>query len=104
MRRREFITLLGGAAAAWPLAARAQQPKPAVIGLLFSGSEEAFSHLLAALREGLHEKGYFEGQNLTVECRWADGHYDQLPVLAQELVRRRVALIISTGGIVQRAP
>jgi putative ABC transport system substrate-binding protein len=100
MRRREFITLLGGAAAACPLIARAQQAKPAVIGLVFSGSETAFSHLLAALHQGLREKGYIEGQNLTVEYRWANGHYDQLPALAQALVRRRVALIISTGGVV----
>src|SRR5438034_11791374 len=94
--RRYFITLLGGAAA-WPLAARGQHSKPTVIGLVNSGSEKAFSHLMAALHQGLREKGYVEGQNLTVVYRWADGHYDRLPALAADLVRRRVALIISTG-------
>jgi ABC-type uncharacterized transport system substrate-binding protein len=99
MKRREFILALGGAVA-WPLAARAQHSKPAAIGLVNSGSEKAFSHLLAALHQGLRQKGYIEGKNLTVEYRWADGHYDRLPALAADLVRRQVALIISTGGIV----
>ncbi len=98
--RRKLLATLGGAAAAWPLAARAQHSKPTVIGLVNSGSEKAFSHLMAALHQGLREKGYVEGQNLTVVYRWADGHYDRLPALAADLVRRRVALIISTGGIV----
>jgi putative tryptophan/tyrosine transport system substrate-binding protein len=89
MRRREFITLLGGTAAAWPLMARAQHSKPTVIGLVNSGSEKAFSHLMAALHQDLREKGYVEGQNLTVVYRWADGHYDRLPALAADLVRRR---------------
>jgi len=98
--RREFITLVGGAALAWPVGARAQQPKPQVAGFIFSGSAEGFTHLLAALREGLRDKGFVEGQNLAIEYRWADGQYDRLPALAADLVRRRVALLISTGGIV----
>jgi putative ABC transport system substrate-binding protein len=101
MRRREFITLLGGAATAlWPITANAQQPNVRVAGFVSSGSADGFAHLLVALRQGLRDKGYVQGQNLTIEYRWADGHYDRLPTLAADLVRRRVALIISTGGIV----
>src|SRR5437899_11887622 len=92
--RRYFITLLGGAAA-WPLAARAQHSKPTVIGLVNSGSQKAFSHLMAALHQGLRDNGYVEGQILTVVDRRADGQYARLPALAAALVRGRAALITS---------
>jgi putative tryptophan/tyrosine transport system substrate-binding protein len=97
MRRREFITLLGGVAAVWPLAGRAQQPLPA-IGFLSSVSAGPFTQFVIAFSEGLKELGYVDGQNVAVEYRWAEDRYDRLPVLAAELVRHPVAVIVASGG------
>ena len=98
MRRREFITLLAGAIAARPVAARAQQPTMPVIGFLNPASPQPWKDYIAGFRAGLKEGGYLDGQNVTIEFRWAEGHYDRLPEMAADLVRRKVAVLVATGG------
>src|SRR5262245_17553158 len=98
MRRRNFIALLSGAAAAWPLAARAQQqPALPLVGFLRSTRADGSEHLVAAFRRGLNEAGFVEGQNVTVEYRFADDQDDRIPAMAAELVRRQVAVIVANG-------
>src|SRR5215813_5602913 len=98
MRRREFITLLGGAAVAWPLAARAQQSAVPVVGFLSFRSPGESASVEAAFRQGLREQGYIEGQNLHIAFRWAEGRYDRLQPLAANLVEIRVAVMVTAGG------
>ena len=99
MRRREFISLIGSAAASWPLVARAQQQAVPVVGFLNSGFPAEWAHLVAAFNRGLNEGGFVDGRNVAIEFRWARGQYDRLPELAADLVARQAAVIATTGGL-----
>jgi putative ABC transport system substrate-binding protein len=103
MRRRDFITLLGGATVSWPLAARAQQPALPMVGFIRDGSADAAARFVAAFRKGLNETGYVEGQNVTVEYHWLESQYDRLPALMADLVRRQVAVIATIGNVTSLA-
>src|SRR5215831_9970002 len=98
MNRRAFITLLSGAAASWPVAARAQQSALPVIGLILAGNPESDAYRLAPFRQGLTEMGYVEGQNVSIEYRWARGRYDSIPALVADLLRRQVAVLATPGN------
>jgi putative ABC transport system substrate-binding protein len=98
MRRRDFVALLGVAAAAWPVAALAQQPAMPLIGFMSTLSPENVSNPMAGFHQGLKEAGYIESQNVAIEYRWAQGHYDRMPELAADLVRKKVAVIVASGG------
>jgi putative tryptophan/tyrosine transport system substrate-binding protein len=98
MRRRQFITLLGSGAATWPLVAHARQPGKPVIGILGAASANGYDAFLASFLDGLKAAGFVEGRDATIEYRWAEGHIDRLPALAADLVGRRVAVIVASGG------
>ena len=103
MQRREFMTLVGGGAVVWPLVAHAQQPTMPVVGFLHGASPGPFARLVVAFRDGLKDNGYVEGQNVTIEFRWAEGQYDQLPALAADLVDRHVSAIAAIGPVASLA-
>ena len=103
MRRRDFIKAISASAAAWPLAARAQQPALPVVAFVRDGSPEANARYVAAFRKGLNESGYVEGQNVAIEYHWLEGQYDRLPALLADLVRRQVVVIATLGNLRHRS-